>query len=301
MPASLSSFRRATTRHRQSRSVRADSGTEFSRHGHHRRFGRRQPAPERSTSTRFRPSPNRAGTGATLSDGASAIDDLAPDQTGAQFWWSGTSFSAPTISGAVALMAQAFPNLTRQQIVEHPVPDAPTTSAPPGRIDLRPRPAEYRDGVPTDRHDQPRRTANAGQPDNNGDLRRRPATQPRPVARRDHPRRLRPRLRPQSCGDAAPADVDQPLSRALQNDVRVAARQRRPDQHRDDGQRAPRPRAGFRARAPGIGPEDAAQVAADRRLGGRPDRQQDRLRVRLCRRRQGDGAAPDGRRAAAPS
>ena len=46
------------------------------------------------------------------------MDDRAPDQTGAQFLWSGTSFSAPTISGAVALMAQAFPNLTGKQIVE---------------------------------------------------------------------------------------------------------------------------------------------------------------------------------------
>ena len=43
--------------------------------------------------------------------------DRAPDETGAQFLWSGTSFSAPTISGAVALMAQAFPNLTGKQIV----------------------------------------------------------------------------------------------------------------------------------------------------------------------------------------
>ena len=43
--------------------------------------------------------------------------DRAPDQTGQQFFWSGTSFSAPTISGAVALMAQAFPNLTGKQIV----------------------------------------------------------------------------------------------------------------------------------------------------------------------------------------
>jgi hypothetical protein len=41
----------------------------------------------------------------------------APDETGAQFLWSGTSFSAPIIAGAVALLAQAFPNLTSQQIV----------------------------------------------------------------------------------------------------------------------------------------------------------------------------------------
>jgi hypothetical protein len=44
--------------------------------------------------------------------------DQAPDQSGVQYIWSGTSFSAPTISGAVALMAQAFPNLTGKQIVE---------------------------------------------------------------------------------------------------------------------------------------------------------------------------------------
>ena len=44
--------------------------------------------------------------------------DRAPDNTGAQFLWSGTSFSAPTITGAVALLAQAFPNLTGAQIVD---------------------------------------------------------------------------------------------------------------------------------------------------------------------------------------
>jgi hypothetical protein len=42
----------------------------------------------------------------------------APDESGAQFLWSGTSFSAPIISGAVALLAQAFPNLTGRQIVD---------------------------------------------------------------------------------------------------------------------------------------------------------------------------------------
>ncbi|MCL6698947.1 S8 family serine peptidase [Sphingomonas sp. NSE70-1] len=40
------------------------------------------------------------------------------DQTGTGFLYSGTSFSAPIITGAVALMAQAFPNLTARQIVE---------------------------------------------------------------------------------------------------------------------------------------------------------------------------------------
>ncbi|HEV2595697.1 MAG TPA: S8 family peptidase [Sphingomicrobium sp.] len=60
---------------------------------------------------------NRAGTGAPYYLAALGYQDRAPDQTGAQFLWSGTSFSAPTITGAVALMAQAFPNLSGKQIV----------------------------------------------------------------------------------------------------------------------------------------------------------------------------------------
>ncbi|WP_422345122.1 S8 family peptidase [Parasphingorhabdus sp.] len=42
----------------------------------------------------------------------------ADDNAGTAFLWSGTSFSAPQISGAVALLAQAFPNLTGAQIVD---------------------------------------------------------------------------------------------------------------------------------------------------------------------------------------
>ncbi len=61
---------------------------------------------------------DKAGTGADYYLMAVGVDDRAPDNTGTQFLWSGTSFSAPTISGAVALMAQAFPNLTGKQIVE---------------------------------------------------------------------------------------------------------------------------------------------------------------------------------------
>jgi hypothetical protein len=40
------------------------------------------------------------------------------DQNGTATLWSGTSFSAPVISAAAALLAQAFPNLTGQQIVQ---------------------------------------------------------------------------------------------------------------------------------------------------------------------------------------
>jgi hypothetical protein len=61
---------------------------------------------------------DKAGTGANYYLMAVGVDDRAPDETGTQYIWSGTSFSAPTISGAVALMAQAFPNLTGKQIVE---------------------------------------------------------------------------------------------------------------------------------------------------------------------------------------
>ena len=40
------------------------------------------------------------------------------DQNGTLSPWSGTSLSAPLVSGAIALMAQAFPNLTSAQIVQ---------------------------------------------------------------------------------------------------------------------------------------------------------------------------------------
>ena len=42
----------------------------------------------------------------------------APDENNTAYLWSGTSFAAPQISGAVALLAQAFPNLTGAQIVD---------------------------------------------------------------------------------------------------------------------------------------------------------------------------------------
>ena len=61
---------------------------------------------------------NRAGNGAAQYLTALGVRIQANDENGVAFRWSGTSFSAPVISGAVALLAQAFPNLTGAQIVD---------------------------------------------------------------------------------------------------------------------------------------------------------------------------------------
>jgi hypothetical protein len=61
---------------------------------------------------------NRAGTGANTYLTAVGERVRAPDQNNVAKLWSGTSFSAPQIAGAVALLAQAFPNLTGAQIVQ---------------------------------------------------------------------------------------------------------------------------------------------------------------------------------------
>ncbi|HVF93270.1 MAG TPA: S8 family peptidase, partial [Sphingomonas sp.] len=42
----------------------------------------------------------------------------APDETNTAYLWSGTSFATPQITAAVALLAQAFPNLSGAQIVD---------------------------------------------------------------------------------------------------------------------------------------------------------------------------------------
>ena len=61
---------------------------------------------------------NKAGNGAAYYLTALGVRVQSADNNGQTFLYSGTSFSAPVISGAVALLAQAFPNLTGAQIVD---------------------------------------------------------------------------------------------------------------------------------------------------------------------------------------
>lgn len=60
---------------------------------------------------------NRAGTGKDFFLAAVGEQVRAPDQNNTPFLWSGTSFSAPQITGAIALLEQAFPTMTPTQIV----------------------------------------------------------------------------------------------------------------------------------------------------------------------------------------
>jgi hypothetical protein len=73
---------------------------------------------------------DKAGTGANFFLTAVGEKIRAPDHTGTAYLWSGTSFAAPQISGAVALLAQAFPNLTGAQIVDLLLTTARDAGAP---------------------------------------------------------------------------------------------------------------------------------------------------------------------------
>jgi subtilisin family serine protease len=61
---------------------------------------------------------NKAGTFGSVYIAAPGYRVRSFDHTGANFLYSGTSYAAPIVSGAIALLMQAFPNLTAAQAVE---------------------------------------------------------------------------------------------------------------------------------------------------------------------------------------
>jgi hypothetical protein len=66
----------------------------------------------------------------TVSLAANGSDVLSFNHEGTEFLYSGTSFAAPQIAGAAALLAQAFPNLTSRQIVDLLLSTARDVGAP---------------------------------------------------------------------------------------------------------------------------------------------------------------------------
>jgi hypothetical protein len=65
-----------------------------------------------------------------LSMAAIGSSVLSIDHTGTEYLYSGTSFAAPQIAGAAALLAQAFPNLSGKQIVDLLLSSARDVGAP---------------------------------------------------------------------------------------------------------------------------------------------------------------------------
>jgi subtilisin family serine protease len=89
---------------------------------------------------------NRAGTGQSYYLTALGVRVRAPDEAGTQFLWSGTSFAAPIVAGAVALLAQAFPQSDRTADCRLAADDDDRPGRNrngrhlwPGRIESRPR------------------------------------------------------------------------------------------------------------------------------------------------------------------
>ncbi|WP_414901287.1 S8 family peptidase [Sphingomonas flavalba] len=73
---------------------------------------------------------NRAGADAAHYIAALGVDVRAIDNTGTLYSWEGTSLAAPHVAGAIALLAQAFPNLTGAQLVELLLQSATDAGAP---------------------------------------------------------------------------------------------------------------------------------------------------------------------------
>jgi hypothetical protein len=73
---------------------------------------------------------NRAGAAQDQYLAAVGVRVRSFDHTGAAFLYSGTSYAAPTIAGAVAVLAQAFPTLTAPQIADILLRSADDAGAP---------------------------------------------------------------------------------------------------------------------------------------------------------------------------
>ena len=71
-----------------------------------------------NTDRAIRPTSDKAGDGASYALVALAQNVRVMTREGTESIFTGTSFSAPIIAGAAALLADAFPNLTGRQIVE---------------------------------------------------------------------------------------------------------------------------------------------------------------------------------------
>jgi hypothetical protein len=242
---------------------------------------------------------NRAGSGAVHYLTALGYRDRAPDHTGTHYLWSGTSFSAPVISGAVALLAHAFPNLTGRQIVEILFKSADDLGAagvdsvfgrgrlniarafqPIGTTSL----ADSKVAVSTvDNGDLPPAAGDA-----NGGMSLGPSFSTDTTGRSFS-------ISPRRCQAPTGTAAYPGASARRQGQQRFNG----PGHGRDDRGRAKRPAAGLRPGKARYRTTGRAKGAAHRRLGNCPARRQDGYRLRLLRGRQRpwSGACPEWNRA----
>ncbi len=73
---------------------------------------------------------NRAGTAQDNFISAVGVRVRSFDHEGTAFLYSGTSYSAPAVAGAIAILAQAFPNLSATQLVDIVLKSARDAGAP---------------------------------------------------------------------------------------------------------------------------------------------------------------------------
>ena len=198
-----------TDQGRDARSVRRRRRQQRGRAqpGDHRRIGRREQQPDagRRRDLRLQQSRRHRPRSAILPGrGRRAASARRADDTQVCLW-SGTSFSAPQIAGAAALLAQAFPNLTGAQIVQILLTSARDAGAAGTDSDLWPRRARS-DQARSSRSARRRTTDRRAGVDRalNGTLSAPMGDAAHRHAGRGDPRRVRPRLRARSRADDQP-------------------------------------------------------------------------------------------------